>query len=127
DAGVWLAKGERHRVGEVVYTFEDFEVKMGDPIQVAARMTAEIGGRTVPIKPMLERSMTTGKQTDTPAYLPGGGSVRITSVDPTQGRVQVALPGTEVAPGSEILAVEVSTKPLVGLVWLGAIVMLSSA
>ena len=71
--------------------------------------------------------MTTGKQTDTPAYLPGGGSVRITSVDPTQGRVQVALPGTEVAPGSEILAVEVSTKPLVGLVWVGAVVMLASA
>jgi len=128
DAGVWLAKGESQRIGQVVYTFEDFEVQMGDPIKVAARMTAEIGGRTVPIKPQLERSMTTGAQTVTPAYMPGGGTVEIVAVDPTNGRVQVKLPGGSAAPaGGEILAVEVSTKPLVGLVWLGAIVMLGSA
>ena len=53
----------------------------------------------------------------------------IANVDPNNGgRVALMLPGTELAAGGhEVLAVEVSTKPLINLVWIGAVVMLASA
>jgi cytochrome c biogenesis factor len=64
----------------------------------------------------------------TPAYLPSGGTVSIITADPNNGgRVMLALPGMERDRPSETLAVEVSTKPFINLVWLGAVVMLASA
>ena len=49
-------------------------------------------------------------------------------VDPSQGRVALRLPGAERgAKVGDVLAVEVSTKPLINLVWAGAILMLASA
>ena len=52
--------------------------------------------------------------------------MNIVSADPNTGKVQLSLPGQEQAAGAQILAVEVSTKPFINLVWLGAIIMLSS-
>ena len=87
-----------------------------------------ICGRTVPLKPTLEVSMGDGKRTTSPAYLPSGGLVNIVNADPNNGgRVMLALPGAERASKSETLAVEVSTKPFINLVWIGAVVMLASA
>jgi cytochrome c-type biogenesis protein CcmF len=126
--GVWFAKGEKKRIGQVTYTFVDFDRQMGsDVVRVAARMRAEIGGRTVPVRPQLEMNMKSGIPNSIPDYLPGGGSVRIVSVDPNTGRVALEMPGASSSPAGTILAVEVSTKPLINLVWLGAIVMLGSA
>ena len=70
--------------------------------------------------------MKNGTANRIPAYLPGGGSVQILSVDPDKGRVGLELPGMELRKVSSVLAVEVSTKPLINLVWLGAIIMLLS-
>jgi cytochrome c-type biogenesis protein CcmF len=125
---VWLKKGESKTIGQVTYTFVDFDAQMGQTIHVAARMRAEIGGRTVPVRPVLEMNMSTGTRNSIPDYLPGGGSVEIAQVDPNQGRVAIKVPGMDQASTSSagVLAVEVSTKPLINLVWLGAIVMLSS-
>jgi len=128
NRGVWFAKGETKQIGSVKYTFEDFEREMGGAvIKVAARMTVETGGRTAPVKPALQIAMGTGERTSTPGYLPGGGTIEIVGADPNTGRVQLTLPGGAPSPASEILAVEVSTKPLINFVWLGAIVMLASA
>ena len=102
---------------------------MGDVVRVAARLRAEIGGRTVTVRPVLEMNMQSGVPNRIPDYLPGGGSVQIASVDPNTGRVALEVPGLARA-GSradDVLAVEISTKPLINLVWLGAIVMLGSA
>jgi cytochrome c-type biogenesis protein CcmF len=125
---LWLSKGETKQVGQVKYTFEDFDREMGDIVKVAARLKVEIGGRTVPARPRLEVNMATSEQTHVPDYLPGGGSVSIAKVDPTTGRVALQVPGLGGAKdASSILAVEVSTKPFINLVWLGAILMLGSA
>jgi cytochrome c-type biogenesis protein CcmF len=128
DNLLWLAKGETREVGRVRYTFEDFDREMGDIVRIAARMRVEIGGRTVPARPQLEMNLSTGVQNRIPDYLPGGGSITIAKVDPNTGRVGLEVPGLggpkEV---SDILAVEVSTKPLINLVWVGAILMLASA
>jgi cytochrome c-type biogenesis protein CcmF len=125
---IWLAKGETKQVGQVKYTFVDFDRQMGtDIVRVAARLRAEIGGRTVPVRPVLEMNMQSGMPNRIPDYLPGGASVEIASVDPNTGRVALNVPGMARGPESRVLAVEVSTKPLINLVWLGAIVMLASA
>ena len=106
----------------------DFDRQMGEePVRVAARMRVEIGGRTVPVRPVLEMNMKSGIPNSIPDYLPGGGSVQIASVDPNTGRVALEVPGMPRAQSGSILAVEVSTKPLINLVWLGAVVMLASA
>ena len=71
--------------------------------------------------------MAEGKRTSTAAYLPSGGSLAIVSANPQDGSVMLALPGEERGKDSQTLAVEVSTKPFINLVWLGAVVMLASA
>ena len=127
EDAIWLAKGESKTVGQVRYTFVDFDPQMGEIVRIAARMRAEIGGRTVPVRPVLEVNTRTGTRNSIPDYLPGGSSVQIAEVDPNTGRVAVTLPGmTHAAKEAGVLAVEVSTKPLINLVWLGAILMSSS-
>jgi hypothetical protein len=73
----------------------------------------------VPLKPTFEVTMADGKRTSAPAYLPSGGTISILSGDPQTGRALLALPGRSAAKESETLAVEVSTKPFINLVWLG--------
>ena len=124
---VWFSKGETKQIGQVKYTFVDFDREMkSDKVTVAARMRAEIGGRTVPVRPILEMNMGTGTPSRIPDYLPGGGSVTIAKVDPNTGRVALEVPGMAQRGSGKVLAVEVSTKPLINLVWIGAIIMLGS-
>ncbi len=127
-AGVWFSPGETKQLGQVKYTFESMVPEPGEgKMKLTAMLTAETGGRTVPLKPTFEIDMASGQQTHGADYLPGGGQVNIVSADPNTGRVQLSLPGQEQGAGAEILAVEVSTKPFINLVWLGSIVMLASA
>ena len=124
---LWLSKGETKQVGSVKYTFEDFDRQMGDIVRIAARLTVEIGGRTVPARPQLEVNMGSGMQNSIPDYLPGGGSISIARVDPNTGRVGLEVPGLGGGQQvGDILAIEVSTKPFINLVWVGAVLMLIS-
>jgi cytochrome c-type biogenesis protein CcmF len=124
---LWLRKGETKEIGQAKYTFIDFDRQMGEVVRVAARLRVEIGGRTVPVRPVLEMNMKSGMPNRIPDYLPGGASVEIAGVDPNTGSVGLIVPGMKPRTGGDVLAVEVSTKPLINLVWLGAIVMLGSA
>jgi cytochrome c biogenesis factor len=126
--GTWFKPGETKQSGNVKFTFEGFLPEPGDgKMKLTANVVADIGGRTVPLKPVLEISMAEGKRTSTPAYLPSGGTLSIVSANPQDGSVMLALPGDERGKDSQTLAVEVSTKPFINLVWLGAVVMLGSA
>jgi cytochrome c-type biogenesis protein CcmF len=127
--GTWFKVGETKQVGNVKYTFESFLPEPGEGrMKLTANVVADIGGRTVPLKPSMEVSVADSRRQTTPAYLPSGGTISIVTADPADGgRVLLALPGQERAKQSETLAVEVSTKPFINLVWLGAIVMLASA
>jgi cytochrome c-type biogenesis protein CcmF len=126
----WFRKGETRQIGQVKYTFQDFDREMDQSkVRLVAHVVAETGGRTVPLKPTYTMDMATGQPIRTSDYMPGGGEVSIASVDPGEGgRVALLLPGVgSGAPAGGILAVEVSTKPLINLVWIGAILMLASA
>ncbi len=127
DRALWLGKGETRTVGEWTYTFVDFDRQMGDVIRVAARLRARRqDGREVPVRPQIE-VVGGGAPNRIPDYLPGGGSVTIASVDAAGGRVALEVPGLGRPRQGNILAVEVSTKPLINLVWLGAVLALGSA
>jgi cytochrome c-type biogenesis protein CcmF len=127
SAGVWFNPGESKKVGQVTYTFESMLPEPGEGrMKLTAMLTAETGGRTVPLKPTFEIDMASGQQTRSGDYLPGGGQVNLISADPNTGRAQLSLPGQEQVAGAQVLAVEVSTKPFINLVWLGAVVMLAS-
>jgi cytochrome c-type biogenesis protein CcmF len=127
--GTWFGVGETKKVGNIIYTFESFLPEPGEGrMKLTANVIADIGGRTVPLKPSMEVTMASPQRTMTPAYLPSGGTVSIITADPNNGgRVMLALPGMERDRSSETLAIEVSTKPFINLVWLGAVVMLASA
>jgi cytochrome c-type biogenesis protein CcmF len=127
--GTWFGVGETKQVGNVKYTFESFLPEPGEGrMKLTANVIADVGGRTVPLKPSMEISMADSKRTTTAAYLPSGGTVSIVNADPNNGgRVMLALPGNERSRSDETLAIEVSTKPFINLVWLGAVVMLASA
>ncbi len=128
EGGTWFDPGETKQVGAVKYTFQGFVPETGEGrMKLTALLTADVGGRTVPLRPMFEVSMADAKRTVTPAYLPSGGTVSIVSGDPSTGRALLSLPSDESARESETLAVEVSTKPFINLVWLGSVVMLLSA
>jgi cytochrome c-type biogenesis protein CcmF len=128
NGGTWFAPGETKQVGSVKYTFEGFVPEPGpDGMKLTANLVADVGGRTVPLKPVMQVTMADGKRTMIPAYLPSGGTVSILSGEPNTGRALLSLPGAERGNDSQTLAVEVSTKPFINLVWIGAIVMLASA
>jgi len=128
EGGTWFEPGETKQTGNLKITFQGFVPEVGDGrMKLTALLVADVGGRTVPLKPTFEVTMADGKRTSAPAYLPSGGTISILSGDPQTGRALLALPGEERAKESETLAVEVSTKPFINLVWLGAVVMLASA
>jgi cytochrome c-type biogenesis protein CcmF len=128
EGGVWFEPGETKEAGNIKFTFQGFMPEPGEGrMKLTALLVADMGGRTVPLKPTFEMNMADGKRTATPAYLPSGGTVSIISGDPQTGRALLALPGMERTKDSETLAVEVSTKPFINLVWLGAVIMLGSA
>ena len=127
EGAVWLAPGETRQVGATRYTFEGFDPQMGQVVRLGARLRVEMSGRTVPARPVLEINTATGSRNSIPAYLPGGSSIEIADADPGTGRVALVLPGAAQPRGGGVLAVEVSTKPFINLVWLGSILMLGSA
>jgi cytochrome c-type biogenesis protein CcmF len=123
---VWFEKGETKQVGKDKYTFVGFDIQnMGTPqMSIAAQLRVESGGRTVRARPKIE--VASGAMNRIPDYLPGGRSIELATADPTTGRVALILPGTGSRPSQEVLAIEVSTKPLINLVWIGAVLMLAS-
>jgi cytochrome c-type biogenesis protein CcmF len=123
---VWLAPGETRKVGSTSYTFEGIDPQMGQIVRLAARLRVELNGRTTSARPVLEINTATGSRNSIPAYLPGGSSVEIADVEPGSGRVALVLPGGGQPGAGDVLAVELSTKPFINLVWLGSILMLAS-
>jgi cytochrome c-type biogenesis protein CcmF len=123
---VWFAKGETRQVGQDKYTFVGFDIQnMGTPqMSIAAKLRVESGGRTVFARPKIE--VASGAMNRIPDYLPGGRSIEMATADPSTGKVALILPGTASHANQEVLAVEVSTKPLINLVWIGAVLMLAS-
>jgi cytochrome c-type biogenesis protein CcmF len=122
EAGAtWLPKNQRVEVGGVGYVFEGFRMENGTEMRAYADIAVQRGQSVVHVSPYLVAGPSGTQQVS--AEAPGLGPVSIVRLDADNGRIAVQLPGaTGMAP--TIGLVEFSTKPLVNLVWIGALLTL---
>jgi cytochrome c-type biogenesis protein CcmF len=135
---VELAKGVEQRFGDLILRFEDFNLQKdgnalaamaeGAPVTIGARLLARREGdaEAVPLEPIYR--FDSSGQVEIPALpLPGGGRVAVAGINATAGSVRVYLEGLGVdagARGAE-LSLDVTSKPLIALVWYGLYVVLA--
>jgi cytochrome c-type biogenesis protein CcmF len=126
-----LKKGESLAYGDLRITFDDFDMSEFDPdagqINFGVVFNVEVGGNTVEVVPWF-RGGSDSPQTE-PASVPGSGGIvlSIGRVDAEGGAVQLRVFDPDVAPkaGEPMsLVIDVSTKPLISLVWLGTLLTL---
>ncbi len=130
-----LAKGETVTAGPYRLTFRGFEMGgshgTGNEITIGAALQVEFGGTTHSVTPTLA-STATGFEARA-ASLPGDGSptVKLTGVNANEGRIRLVLSGLAepAAPSGQgepmRLSLDVSTKPFIGLLWFGLVLLLA--
>ncbi len=119
DGSTWLPKERPVQVGDVTYTFEGFRIEQRPEMRAYADISVSRDGRVAHVSPYLASSPQ-GSQ-PVPVSLAGIGEFRIARLDADNGRIAVVLPGGAAA---DLAIVEFSTKPLVNLVWIGALLTL---
>jgi len=109
-------------------TFNDFDMKGFDPdkgkIDFGMSFTVHHDGKTVQLEPRVKMGSPVG-----PVEIPGAGGLTldIGKINAENGTVQVLLFDPKLAPQPlkpPSLVLDVSTKPLISLVWLGTLVTL---
>jgi cytochrome c-type biogenesis protein CcmF len=126
-----LSKGESLTYEGLKIVFEDFDLSDFDPdagkINFGVVFSVEVDGQTIEVVPTYQGGMG-GDPIVTPAVVPGTGGVvlRPGRVDAEGGTVQLQVfdPTLEpegATPSSIVL--DVSTKPLISLVWIGTILV----
>jgi cytochrome c-type biogenesis protein CcmF len=122
DELVWLPQGEPVPAGDASWTFVGFRMQSHEAMQVLADIDVSRDGRTERISPGL-RADEQGTR-PLPVEVAGLGQVTVGRIDADRKRVGVLLPGA--GPASQAV-LEFSTKPLVNLVWVGALLTLLGA
>jgi cytochrome c biogenesis factor len=115
---VALGKGESHAFADARVTFRGFAMRRtAEEIRVVADVEVERPGGPQLVQPAVV--VNAAGRSSVPAVLAGGVEVSLTEVDAGGERATLAVsgPGSPALP--EALAVEVSTKPLILLVWAG--------
>jgi cytochrome c biogenesis factor len=120
SGAVWLKRGEELTLGGVVYKFIGFRMTSHDNMQVYADLEATQNGKTIMLSPGIKVSPAGREPIDVES--PGGGVISLSRIDADGHRAEVALPGAlQLAPPA---IVEVSSKPFINLVWIGAVITL---
>jgi len=101
--------------------FKGFRMDSEGGMEIRAELEATRDGRTTSLAPGM-RALGEGRIEPLPDELPGVGPISITRINADQGLVEVSLPGE--GAGGHAAVVELSTKPFVNLVWIGALVAL---
>jgi cytochrome c-type biogenesis protein CcmF len=115
---VWLEKNRPTDVEGARFTFVGFRLESAEHFQVFADLDVEAGGKTHRISPAMAAGA--GGSRPTPVEAPTVGPVSIARIDADHARVALLLPPR--AAGSAI--VDLSTKPFINLVWVGALLAL---
>jgi cytochrome c-type biogenesis protein CcmF len=137
-----LARGESATVGDYQVRFAGFDLGV-DGGNALARMaegaaTVTLGvqveltgpdGETRQVLPLYRIDQARGMVQTPPVAVPGGGMVRVAGINPAQGQARLTvqgLPGMSGEAGKPpSLAVDVTEKPLIQLVWFGLWVILT--
>ncbi len=116
---VWLARNQEVTLGGAGVTFTRFRMESHENLIVYADLRVRTDGRVLEVAPGL-RADASGSA-PVPVDVPGLGAIQVARIDADRGRVAVVLP--DVAAGHAAI-MELSTKPLVNLVWIGALLAL---
>ena len=124
-----LAKGDSLTYKELEITFDEFDLSDFDPeagkINFGLVFSVEHGGTSYEVVPTYRGGMG-GEPQVTSATVPGSGGIALTPgrIDAEGGTVQLQIYDPLLAPAtptSASLVLDVSTKPLISLVWIGTI------
>jgi cytochrome c-type biogenesis protein CcmF len=126
-----LHKGETLSYEDLRIRFDDFDLSEFDPeagkINFGVVFAVEHEGRSMEVVPTFKGGMG-GEPTRIPAAIPGTGGITLSvgRIDAEGGSVQLqiydpSLPAQGPTPAS--LVIDLSTKPLIALVWLGTILV----
>ncbi|HEV8240020.1 MAG TPA: cytochrome c biogenesis protein CcsA [Thermoanaerobaculia bacterium] len=129
-----LKKGEEATVAGTRVRFLGFDLnaegnalqamQQGGVVAVGATLEVVRNGSTERVEP-LYRFTPQGEVDSRPQPLPGGGEVVLAGIDASSGAVQLEVRGVEPVAGPRPkLAVDVTRKPLIKLVWYGLYVVL---
>ena len=126
-----LAKGQEGLVGDVQIKFEGFDLNAdgnalaqmsaGKEITIGTVFAVTRNGKTSQVRPVYKLNPASGQVETPPTDLPGGGAIRVSRIDASAGNVEIELGGIANPP---TLAVDVTTKPLIEMVWFGLYLML---
>jgi cytochrome c-type biogenesis protein CcmF len=126
-----LTKGQTGQIGDVEVRFVQFNLNMdgnalvamnaGKPVTIGAQLAVTQGGRTALLTPVYRLDPASGAVESPPTSLPAGGAVLVSGINAGSGAVQLELTG--VADAAK-LALDVTRKPLIQLVWGGLYVVL---
>ena len=131
---IMIGKGETKTAGDFEITFHRFDVKMTDvgPEFIKAILTIKVSennyAKSYDVVP--EIRFQSGQQIKTAAAIGETGfKVKINSVNATGGTMNLLLISPEKVQedSKDILAVEISEKPLIGLLWFGTILVVGGA
>jgi cytochrome c-type biogenesis protein CcmF len=129
---VVLAKGESLSYKGLNIAFDDFDMSDFDPeagkINFGVVFNVEVDGQTIEVVPTYRGGMG-GEPVITPAVVPGTGGMTLSPgrIDAEGGTVQLQVYDPALAPegaSPASLVIDVSTKPLISLVWLGTILIM---
>jgi cytochrome c-type biogenesis protein CcmF len=116
---VWLERGREITLGGTRVTFTGFRMESHEGLVVYADLRLERDGRVENVATGLKAGPS--GSAPIPVEIPGVGLVHPARIDADHGRVAIALPGEDRSP---VAILEFSTKPLVNLVWVGALLAL---
>ena len=121
DEPVWLDRNTPTPVGGATYVFRGFRMEhTGEQYLANADVDVTVAGHTTRVSPAL-RASARGTE-PVAANVPGLGALTLARMDADHGRIALLPPAAaEVAP---MVVVDMSTRPLVNLVWAGALFML---
>ncbi|MEM7481286.1 MAG: cytochrome c biogenesis protein CcsA [Acidobacteriota bacterium] len=133
---IQLTRGQILDVGDLEVQFIDFDLPAGAiPAQLQAGGRVSVGaaldvkdadGARNPVQPLYQFDGS-GRIQAMPVPLPGGGTVRVAAINPTDGAVVLdfaGAAGTSAGGQAPKLALDVTEKPLINLVWYGLYVIL---
>ncbi|MBV8202145.1 MAG: cytochrome c biogenesis protein CcsA [Acidobacteria bacterium] len=127
-----LAQGESGAVGQTRVRFVRFDLQAegnalvamaaGRTVTVGAVLEVTQNGQTAAVRPLYRLNPADGRVETPPLQLPGGGAVRVAGINASTGKVLLDLGGVA---NPAHLALDVTSKPLISLVWGGLYVVLA--
>jgi cytochrome c-type biogenesis protein CcmF len=126
-----LAKGASGRIGDMEVKFTGFDLQAegnamaamaaGKPVTIGANLAVLRDGQSFNLKPLYKLNPVSGQVETPPLPLPGGGAVKVSGINASNGQVQLEAAGVS---SPMKLSVDVTRKPLIQLVWFGLYIVI---